>query len=202
MRRSFCAPVWTLITGALVLGSCGGTSSPRNATRATTGTIQAESTPPSKAARSHKAAPLESAKAQRRRSRRTQGGTHNHASPSFAVSRPWSGTAALHLSAIQGSRYTYLGSFAGTDTGPVSAVLTIQRQNMSGTFVARFGGGSVRGILAAVATFAQGQFHYSGSVTATEGTARYAHLIPTRLKLTGQGGANGITMQIAGTLRY
>jgi hypothetical protein len=97
-----------------------------------------------------------------------------------------SDTANLHLVAHQGTQILHEeGQASGTHRGQLTAVLNIAYTQATVTFTARFPGGTLtgRGIESYYVSGKNG--HFSGHLTVTGGTGRYAHASTSVLQTTG-----------------
>ena len=197
---------------ALLLGGCGEDSPDRTGAdrtapaeakgspstgSATTGGPQERR---SRDARSRKKRRSRSKSAEGRKARRPTRTGAPAAAP--VKTRPWAATASLELVKSKGQVFTYRGPVAGSLPGQVTATLTVRGSNSSGSFVARLPGGTVEGNLQVVSKVGRGVVEYEGSATTVRGTLRYARLTPTELTVTGGSSPPGITLSIAGNLRY
>ncbi len=95
-------------------------------------------------------------------------------------------TANLHLVAHQGTQILHEeGQASGTLNGRLTAVLNIAYTKATGTFTARSSGGTLTGRGTESYYVSGKNGHFSGRMTITGGTGRYAHASTSVLQTSG-----------------
>ncbi len=106
------------------------------------------------------------------------GGLLFAAAPALAASHVDNSTATVHKVSGSGTRTVYAGRMRSTalGTGTVRQTVILGKGlKVSGSYVATYKGGTVRGTVKAHAKLSGGKIVFSGSARITGGTGKYAH---------------------------
>jgi hypothetical protein len=99
------------------------------------------------------------------------------ATPALAATRVDNSTATVHKVSGSGTRTVYAGNMTSTALGRGTVRQTVilgKGLHVTGSYVATYKGGSVRGTVKAQAKISGGKIVFSGSSRITGGTGKYA----------------------------